>query len=118
MCRSTMAAAMNGEKLEQLVSMDKVPSKLQKYGSKKEELFIHLPELCKKYNCKYDDISLGAVGAYSFIKKTNFGLQHFSALNRKFDIKYVNQLDLIPLNETALELIHGRWFQNVNSYEK
>ena len=34
-----------------------------------------------------------------------FGLQHFAALNRKFDISLLDRSDLIPLTPQAAELL-------------
>lgn len=53
----------------------------------------------------------GAVGAYSYLKKIAFGLQHFAALNRKFDIGLLGPEDLIPLTEEARRLLRGTWFE-------
>jgi hypothetical protein len=38
---------------------------------------------------------------FSYLRKVNFGLQHFAALNRKFDLKLVDKTDLIPLTGAA-----------------
>ena len=39
-----------------------------------------------------------------------FGLQHFAALNRKFDVKYLDQSDVIPMTRDAKDLMKGTWF--------
>ena len=58
-----------------------------------------------------NDFSLGAVGVYSYLNKIAFGLKHFAALNRKFDISYVNRRDLIPLTRDIKDLMKGRWLE-------
>ena len=39
-----------------------------------------------------------------------FGLQHFAALNRKFDVKYLDRSDVIPMTRDAKDLMKGTWF--------
>ena len=103
--RATMAAAMVGDKIANLLKNGKVPEHLQKYGTDKEELFLELGELHSIYGNMADEIPLGAVGAYSYLRKIAFGLQHFAALNRKFDIKLIDSTDIIPLTEEARRLL-------------
>ena len=109
LCRATMAAAMVGEKIGQILASGKVPKHLDRYGATKEELFRHLPELRSVYGAEVENMSLGAVGAYSYLQKIAFGLQHFAALNRKFDVKYINREDVIPMTREAKEILQGTW---------
>jgi hypothetical protein len=37
-------------------------------------------------------------------KALAFGLRHFAALNRKFDLQYIDRSDLIPLTREIKEL--------------
>ena len=111
LCRSSMAAAMNGKKIGELLELGKAPQHITKYGSTKEEVFVDLPELRGIYGEAADEFSTGAIGVYSYLKRIAFGLQHFGALNRKFDINLVDQSDLIPLTLPAREIIKGEWFK-------
>jgi len=109
-CRATMAAAMVGEKTGLALSGGTVPPHLKKYGAAKDELFWELPELRGLYGAAADEMPTGAVGAYSYLKRIAFGIQHFAALNRKFDVKYIGQRDVIPLTADARSLLKGQWF--------
>jgi hypothetical protein len=62
------------------------------------------------YGEEADRMSLGAVGAYSYLQKIAFGLRHFAALNRKFNVKYVNREDVIPMTNEAKDIFSGSWF--------
>ena len=42
---------------------------------------------------------------FSYLRKIAFGIQHFAALNRKFDISLLDKSDLIPLTQSAKELL-------------
>jgi len=110
-CRAAMAAAMVGEKTGAALAEGSVPPHLKKYGATKDELFWELPELRSLYGAAADEMSTGAIGAYSYLKRIAFGIQHFAALNRKFDVKYIDQRDVIPLTEDARRLLRGSWFE-------
>ncbi len=110
LCRATMAAAMAGRKVGELLREGIVPAHLQKFGSTADELFLELGEVRGLYGEEAENISLGAVGAYSYLRKIAFGVQHFAAINRKFDIALADRSDLIPLTQDARMLLKGTWF--------
>lgn len=110
LCRAAMAAAMVGEKVGQLLESGTVPKHLERYGETKEALFRHLPELRGLYGKEADRMSAGAIGAYSYLQKIAFGLRHFAALNRKFDVKYIDREDVIPMTRDAKDILSGAWF--------
>lgn len=109
-CRAAMAAAMVGDKIGQLLESGSVPKHLERFGATKESLFQHLPELRSLYGKDADQMSTGAIGAYSYLQKIAFGLRHFAALNRKFDVKYIGREDVIPMTRDAKDLLRGDWF--------
>lgn len=111
LCRSTMAAAMSAKKTGELLAAGTLPPHIAKLGTTKEELFWDLPELRSVYGDKADDFSTGAIGVYSYLNRIGYGLQHFAALNRKFDIAYADKRDLIPLTRDGLELLRGTWME-------
>ena len=108
-CRGSMAAAMSGNNIGKLLKEKKIPKVLRKFGETKEELFPELRELRNIYGEKADSFSEGAIGVYSYLKRIGFGLKHFAALNRKFNIKYINKRDIIPMTYAAKELLEGHW---------
>ena len=110
LCRAAMTAAMTGKRIGELVKKGTIPKNLERYGSTIEELYGDLPDLRAIYGKEADNFSLGAVGVFSYLNKIAFGLKHFAALNRKFDISYLDKSDLIPLTCGARDLIQGKWF--------
>ncbi|BEP29228.1 glutamate synthase-related protein [Helicovermis profundi] len=110
-CRATMAAAMTSKKVGEMLKAGTVPTHLKSYGSTKEELFGDLADLRSIYGLKANDFSTGAIGVFSYLNKIAFGLRHFLALNRKFDIEYIDQTDLIPLTRDAKDLMNDKWFK-------
>ncbi len=104
-----MAAAMVGEKIGNLLENGTIPKHLERFGESSEALFRHLPELRSLYGTKADSISFGAIGTYSYLQKIAFGMRHFAALNRKFDVKYIDREDVIPMTREAREILNGTW---------
>ncbi|MDI9502973.1 MAG: FMN-binding glutamate synthase family protein, partial [Tissierellia bacterium] len=49
--------------------------------------------------------STGAIGVFSYLNRIAFGLKHFGALNRKFDVRLFDRSDLLPLTEQAKQLL-------------
>ncbi|MGI6090438.1 MAG: glutamate synthase-related protein [Saccharofermentanales bacterium] len=111
LCRASMTAAMTGKNIGERIKKGDVPKNLKTYGTTVNEIYYDLADLRSIYDKKADEFSLGAVGVFSYLNKIAFGLKHFAALNRKFDVSYLNRSDLIPLTHDAKDLIKGRWFE-------
>jgi len=110
-CRAAMAAAMSGKKIGKMIKEGNVPKNLKKYGNTIEEIYGDLADLRAIYGKRANDFSPGAIGVFSYINKIAFGVKHFAALNRKFDIAYLDRKDLIPLTREAKDLIKGKWYE-------
>lgn len=110
LCRPAMTAAMTGKNIGERIKEGNVPKNMKKYGNTVEEIYGDLADLRSIYGKKADEFSLGALGVFSYLNKIAFGLKHFAALNRKFDISYLDRSDLIPLTDGAKDLIRGKWF--------
>lgn len=109
--RAAMAAAMSGRRIGALIKEGSVPKNLKPYGSTIEEIFGDLADLRFIYGPAADTFSPGAIGVFSYLNKICFGIKHFAALNRKFDLDHLDRRDLIPLTQEAKELIRGSWFK-------
>ena len=110
-CRAAMAAAMAGKRIGEMIKAGNVPKNLKRYGSTIDEIYGDLADLRALYGKRADEFSPGAIGVFSYLNKIAFGVKHFAALNRKFDIAYLDRKDLIPLTREAKDLIKGRWFE-------
>jgi len=105
LCRASMAAAMSAQKIGDSLAQGIIPHHFMQYGRTKEELFGDLPDLRSLYGKEANNFSLGAVGVFSYLNKINFGLKHFAALNRKFDLHALDAKDVIPLTREAQEAL-------------
>ena len=110
LCRASMTAAMAGKKIGDMIKKGNIPKNFKKYGNTVEDIYGDLADLRAIYGKEANDFSLGAVGVFSYLNKIAFGIKHFAALNRKFDISYLDRSDLIPLTSGAKDLIKGEWF--------
>ncbi|WP_312159921.1 glutamate synthase-related protein [Oscillibacter sp.] len=105
LCRASMAAAMTGERIGNEIKNGTVRPLFQKYGSTVEEIFGDLPDLCAIYGTEARSYPTGAIGVFSYLRKIGFGVAHFAALNRKFNLSLLDRSDLIPLTGDAHELL-------------
>ena len=105
LCRSAMAAAMTGKQVGKMILEGKTPERYRKYGKTIEEIFADLPDLRAIYGLEANQFSTGAIGVFSYLNKIAFGLKHFAALNRKFDVSLLDRSDLIALTRDAKELL-------------
>jgi len=110
LCRASMAAAMTGKKIGEQIKSGHVPERFKAYGSTVEEVFCDLPDLRAIYGTRANDFSTGAIGVFSYLNKIAFGIKHFAALNRKFNLDILDKSDLIPLTSEARALMANEWF--------
>ena len=96
---------MTGEKIGNEIKNGTVRPLFQKYGSTVEEIFGDLPDLCAIYGTEARSYPTGAIGVFSYLRKIGFGIAHFSALNRKFNLSLLDRSDLIPLTSDAENLL-------------
>ncbi len=111
LCRASMAAAMSAKKVGELLERGNLPAELKRFGSTKNEIFPELRKLRDIYGKEADKFSTGAVGVFSYLRKIAFGIRHFAALNRKFDLKYIERNDIFPLTRDAKDLMDGKWMK-------
>ena len=104
-CRAAMTAAMTAKNIGERIKNADIPKNMKQFGDTVEEVFYDLADLRSLYGKEADNFSLGAVGVFSYLNKIDFGLRHFAALNRKFDISYLDRSDLIDLTNAAKDLL-------------
>lgn len=105
LCRSAMAAAMSADYIGKEIKKGTIRPSLEKYGSSVEEIFADIPDLCALYGTKARTFPTGAIGTFSYLRKIGFGVAHFAALNRKFNIKLLNKKDVLPLTQEARSIL-------------
>ncbi len=111
LCRASMTAAMMGKNIGEMIKTGNVPKNLKKYGTTIEKIYGDLADLRAIYGKEANTFSPGAIGVFSYLNKIAFGVKHFAALNRKFDIALLDKSDIIPLTRDAKDLMQGKWFE-------
>jgi len=111
LCRASMTAAMMGKNIGEMIKTGNVPKNLKKYGTTVEEIYGDLADLRAIYGKAANAFSPGAIGVFSYLNKIAFGVKHFAALNRKFDVALFDKSDIIPLTREAKDLMQGNWFE-------
>ncbi|MGB8454977.1 MAG: glutamate synthase-related protein [Anaerocolumna sp.] len=115
--RGAMAAAMVAKNIGEMIEKGNVPPKYRCYGEKSDDIFREEKRIKKMYDNIKDKIPLGAIGVYSYIDRLSTGLRLFMTLNRKFDLKYINQKDVIPLTNDAKRYIKDLENVIINNYD-
>jgi len=105
LCRASMTAAMTGKTIGEKIKQGQIPKEFEKFGTTVEEIFQDLADLRAIYGCQANGFPTGAIGVYSYLNRLAFGIRHFGALNRKFDINLWNQTDLIPLTSESRKIL-------------
>lgn len=104
MGRALMIPGMVGKNIANWIKEDKLPVTVSEYGKTEKEIFVCYEELSEKYGKNMKDISLGAVGIYSFVQKLRVGLQQLMAGSRNFRLSTVSRNDLMCLTEDAAKI--------------
>ncbi len=101
MGRALMIPGMVGNNIAKWIKEGNLPVTVSEYGKTEKEIFVCYEELAEKYGEDIKDISLGAMGVYSFVQKLKVGLQQLMAGSRNFRLSTVSRSDLMCLTEEA-----------------
>ena len=101
MGRALMIPGMVGKNIGYWLKDGKLPPTVSDFGKTEKEIFVCYDELEEKYGKDMKDITLGAVGVYSFAQKIRVGLQQLMAGSRNFKLSTISRNDLMSLTEDA-----------------
>ena len=102
--RGAMAAASVGRQVGEALRQGTVPKEYARFGSTVEELFADFRVLRGVYGDDASHIPPGALGVYSYLSRVSVGLQQLMALNRKFALRHIDRVDIVPLTELAAKV--------------
>ncbi|MDD2452399.1 MAG: glutamate synthase-related protein [Synergistaceae bacterium] len=115
--RGAMAAAMTGSQIGKMIEEGNIPKNLQRFGSTRDEIFEGVRELKEFYGNDVKDISTGAIGVYSYLRRISAGLRQLMALNRKFTLKHIERNDIVPLTELAAQVTGLKTYKEIADEE-
>lgn len=104
MGRALMIPGMVGKNIAIWLKEDNLPPTVSNYGKTEKEIFVCYEELLEKYGKDMKNITLGAVGVYSFVQKIKVGLQQIMAGSRNFRLSTISRDNLMSLTEEAAKI--------------
>ncbi|MFA9452507.1 MAG: FMN-binding glutamate synthase family protein [Candidatus Aminicenantaceae bacterium] len=117
MARGPMAAAMVGKTIGKRIAEDQIPVYVERFGSKKEEIFVTASDLKNEYGDRFEEIPPGALGVTGYFTRLNQGLRQLMAGNRKFNLGYIERDDLASLTREAADISKIPYVMDVDKEE-
>ncbi len=115
MARSPVAAAMVGKTIGRAIDANQLPVYVERFGSKKEEIFVTANELRHELgNGDFDKIPAGAIGLYTYYERLAQGLRQLMAGCRKFSLEHISRDDVAALTKEAAEITGVRYIMDVD----
>ncbi len=118
MARSPIAAAMVGKTIGRLIDENQVPVYVERFGSRKEEVFVTAHDLKHMLGAEeYDKIPTGAIGLYTYYERLAQGLRQLMTGARKFKLEYIERKDIAALTKEAAEISGIQYILDVDKEE-
>ena len=103
--RGAMAAAMAAKNVGEMIERGIIPTAYENFGHSVDTIFREAKSIKHLYRDISAPITPGSIGLFSYIDRLTLGMKLFMALNRKFNLKYIDQTDVIPLTREAKEYL-------------
>jgi glutamate synthase domain-containing protein 2 len=105
MGRALMIPGMVGKNIQQWLKDGRLPNTVSQFGSTPEEIFICYEDVKNIVGAdEIKNISLGAVGIYSYVEKIKIGLQQLMAGARCFSVPAITRRELMSLTEECAKV--------------
>ena len=117
MARGPLAAAMVGKTIGKRISEDQIPVYIERFGSKKEEIFVTASDLKNEYGDRFEEIPTGALGVTGYFTRLNQGLRQLMAGNRKFNLSLIERNDIASLTREAADISKIPYVMDVDQEE-
>lgn len=103
--RALMIPGIVGKNIQQWLKDGKLPNTVSQFGSTPEQIFVNYEEVKNLVGAdEMKNISLGAVGVYSFCEKLRVGLQQLMAGARCFSVPAITRRELMSLTEECAKV--------------
>jgi glutamate synthase domain-containing protein 2 len=104
MARGPLCAAMVGKTIGKKIEEEEIPVFVERFGSRKEEIFVTASALKKEMGKDFDKLSTGALGVYTYTERLAQGLRQIMAGNRKFTLDNINRGDIAAITKDAAKI--------------
>ena len=101
MARGPLCAAMVGKTIGKKINEQEVPVFIERFGNKKEEIFVTASKLKKEYGKDFEKLPTGALGVYTYVERLQQGLRQLMTGNRKFGLEHITRDDIAALTKEA-----------------
>jgi glutamate synthase domain-containing protein 2 len=117
MARGPLCAAMVGKTIGKKIREDEIPVFVERFGNKKEEIFVTASKLKKELGKDFDSVPTGALGLYTYIERLAQGLKQLMTGNRKFALKHITRDDIASLTKDAANISGIPYVMDVDKEE-
>jgi glutamate synthase domain-containing protein 2 len=117
MARGPLCAAMVGKTIGKKIEEGEIPVFVERFGSKKEEIFVTASKLKKELGKDFDRVPTGALGLFTYIERLAQGLKQLMTGNRKFALKHITRDDIASLTQDAANISKIPYVMDVDKLE-
>jgi glutamate synthase domain-containing protein 2 len=117
MARAPLCAAMVGKTIGKKIEEEEVPVFIERFGTRKEEIFVTAAKLKKELGKDFDSVPTGALGLYTFIERLAQGLKQLMTGNRKFGLEHITRDDIASLTKDAANISGIPYVMDVDKEE-
>jgi len=104
MARGPLCAAMVGKTIGKKIDEEEIPVFVERFGNRKEEIFVTASALKKEMGKEFDNLSTGALGVFTYVERLAQGLRQLMAGNRKFTLAHITRSDIATLTKEATKI--------------
>jgi len=104
MARGPLCAAMVGKTIGKKIDEEEIPVFIERFGNRKEEIFVTASALKKEMGKDFDKLPTGALGVYTYIERLAQGLKQLMAGNRKFTLDHIARGDIAAITKDAAKI--------------
>ncbi len=117
MARGPLASAMVGKTIGKRIAEDQIPVYIERFGSKKEEIFVTASDLKNEYGDRFEEIPTGALGVTGYFTRLNQGLRQLMGGDRKFSLSLIERNDMASLTREAADISGIPYVMDVDKEE-
>lgn len=117
MARAPLCAAMVGKTIGKKIRDEEVPVFVERFGNRKEEIFVTAAKLHKELGKDFDEVPTGALGVYTYVERLAQGLKQLMTGNRKFALKHITRDDIASITKDAANISGIPYIMDVDKEE-
>jgi hypothetical protein len=95
---------MVGKTIGKKIDEEEIPVFIERFGNRKEEIFVTASALKKEMGKDFDKLPTGALGVYTYIERLAQGLKQLMAGNRKFTLDHIARGDIAAITKDAAKI--------------